>query len=139
MLFSVCIFLLCVVLIKFGHADIFQVLEDEMMSARAKQAVMELSDILTEKVEDRPKEIEITCPGNVSPSVIIRDLVPETASGGLGFDGGECMVLKMKGHNFDFALSINCDEFDNDNVDMKFKTGRDHVNDDTFNTVDEDL
>ena len=110
-----------------------------MMSARAKQAVMELSDILTEKVEDRPKEIEITCPGNVSPSVIIRDLVPETASGGLGFDGGECMVLKMKGHNFDFALSINCDEFDNDNVDMKFKTGRDHVNDDTFNTVDEDL
>ena len=34
----------------------------------------------------------------------------------------ECMVLKLKGHNFDFQLSVNCAE--RENVDMKFNTGR---------------
>ena len=32
------------------------------------------------------------------------------------------MVLKLKGHNFDFQLSVNCAE--RENVDMKFNTGR---------------
>ena len=71
--------------------DIFTELEEEMLSAKGKQAVLELSEILTKNIEDRPKEIEITCPGNISPTVTIRDLVTESAS---AFDGGKCMVLK---------------------------------------------
>ena len=66
---------------------------------------------------DSPKEIEILCSGN--PLISIKDLVTDTAN---AFDGGECLVIKLKGDNFAFRLSMNCDEtgksefnFDEDN------------------------
>ena len=34
------------------------------------------------------------------------------------------MVLKLKGHNFDFQLTVNCAE--QDNVDMRFGKGGGH-------------
>lgn len=56
---------------------------------------------------DRPKEIEIICPGE-EPIVTIRDLVSDTAN---EYEG-ECVVVKMSGSNFNFRFSINCDEVD---------------------------
>jgi hypothetical protein len=104
-----------------SSVDVFQVFEQEMLSARSKQAVLELSDVLLEKVEDKPKEIEIVCPGEVSPIVSIRDLVKDSAN---AFEGGECMRLKMKGHNFNFQLSVNCEE--KERVDMMFNNDDDN-------------
>lgn len=51
---------------------------------------------------DKPKEIEIVCKGEAEIS--IKDLVSDTAS---SYDG-ECAVIKMKGNNFDFQFSLNC-------------------------------
>jgi len=102
-----------------NNKDLFDIFETEMLNARAEQAVLELSDILLEQVEDRPKEIEITCPGNVSPHVAIRELVKSASStSSSAFDGGECMVLKLTGANFHFRLALNCEEIQR--ADMKY-------------------
>ena len=59
---------------------------------------------------DKPKEIEIICKGEAVIS--IKDLVADTAA---NYDG-ECAVIKMKGNNFDFQFSLNCNgEFEKDN------------------------
>jgi hypothetical protein len=97
------------------RGSIFEQFEKEMMEADAQQAVLGLSEALLEKVEDRPKEIEIVCPGDVPPKVTIRDLISEAAS---SFDGGECMVLKLTGMNFNFRLSLNCEEMSR--AEMRF-------------------
>ena len=106
---------------------VFEIFEKEMLEARAHQAVLGLSDVLLEKVEDRPKEIEITCPGDISPKVTIRDLMTEAASAAHAStftgSGGECMVLKLTGHNFNFILSLNCEEMKK--TDMRFSNADD--------------
>ncbi len=107
------------------RGSIFEQFEKEMMEADAQQAVLGLSEALLEKVEDRPKEIEIVCPGDVPPKVSIRDLVSETAS---SFDGGECMVLKLSGKNFNFRLSLNCEEMSR--ADMRFNDEEGEESDD---------
>ena len=99
-----------------SNKDLFELFQNEMLNAKAEQAVMELSDILLEQVEDRPKEIEITCPGNISPHVAIRELQKSSSSS--AFDGSECMVLKMTGANFNFRLALNCEEIER--TDIKF-------------------
>ena len=102
-----------------SNKDLFELFQNEMLNARAEQAVLELSDIILEQVEDRPKEIEITCPGNVSPHVAIRELQKSaSSSSSSAFDGSECMVLKLTGANFNFRLALNCEEIER--ADMKF-------------------
>lgn len=54
---------------------------------------------------DKPKEIEIICPGD--PVVTIKDLVSESKD----YDG-ECIVVRMTGPNFNFRFSLNCNDGD---------------------------
>jgi hypothetical protein len=51
---------------------------------------------------DTPKEIEIRCAGE--PMVTIKDLVTDV---GNDYEG-ECMVINMKGDNFEFRFALNC-------------------------------
>ncbi len=104
--------------------DIFDLFEQEMLNARSQQAVLGLSEVFLERIEDHPKEIEITCPGNISPQVSIRDLVSSASSSSASaYDGGECMVLKLTGANFNFRLAVNCDEINR--TDMRFSDKHD--------------
>ena len=54
---------------------------------------------------DKPKQIDITCQGEAQIS--IKDLIINEAESS-GYNG-ECAVINMKGNNFDFHFSLNCD------------------------------
>jgi hypothetical protein len=86
------------------RCDYFKEFEDQMMNEKSRQAVTQLNDDFLTSV-DSPKEIEIICQG--SPMVTIKDLITDHAN---AFEGSECMVLKLKGDNFSFRLSLNCEE-----------------------------
>jgi hypothetical protein len=86
-------------------ANYFQQFEEQILSEKSRQASLNLGDDFLAKGVDNPKEIDIFCPGN--PIVSIKDLVTDAAS---AFEGGECMVINMKGENFSFRLSLNCEE-----------------------------
>ena len=103
--FATCPFLLFLLIIPKVHSnDYFADFEHQMLGQQSIEATKKLgSDFMGHA--DSPKEIEITCSG--SPLVSIRDLVTDTAN---AFDGGECLVVKLKGDNFAFRLSLNCDE-----------------------------
>jgi hypothetical protein len=90
---------------KSGYANYFQQFEEQILSEKSRQASQNLGADFLAKGVDNPKEIDIFCPGN--PVVSIKDLVTDTAS---TFEGGECMVINMKGENFSFRLSLNCEE-----------------------------
>ena len=98
------LFLLLAISITITADDYFTDFENQMLNEKSRQATVKLgNDFIT--TVDSPKEIEILCPG--SPIVSIRDLVTDAAN---AFDGGECLVVKLKGDNFSFRLSLNCDE-----------------------------
>lgn len=104
------IFLIDIFVIK---ANTFAEFEQLMLSSKGDIAAQRLKEDFK---EDKLKEIEIICPGDVSPIVKIRDLVN---SFGEGLDGKEeCMVIKMTGSNFNFKLTLNCDEASKADFDM---------------------
>jgi len=108
--------LFLVVYVQFAvgqNGGMFKQLEHDLLNHRFQQARQGLTEAFLDRVEDKPKEIEIFCPGE--PIVTIKDLVNDAAN---AFDGQECMVLKLTGHNFNFRLALNCDEVDSAN--MKF-------------------
>jgi hypothetical protein len=114
------IFLINTCIIK---ADTFAEFEQLMLSSKGDYAGERLKEDFK---EDKLKEIEIICPGDVSPIVKIRDLVDS-------FDNGldskeECMVIKMTGSNFNFKLTLNCNEAASAEFDLE-----DYVSD-TFDT-----
>ena len=100
--------------------DVLKQLESQMADAKEAQALAGFSDSMLQRVEDKPKEIHISCPGDVSPVVSIKDLIQDNTS---AFDESECMVLKLTGKNFNFRLSVNCQ--DADSMDMTFDDERD--------------
>ena len=53
---------------------------------------------------DSPKEIEIVCLGE--SKVNIRDIISDAANG----YQGDCTIIKMKGENFNFEFTLNCNE-----------------------------
>lgn len=98
------IMLLLVALVVVSADDYFTDFENQMLNEKSRQATTKLGNDFMTSV-DSPKEIEILCPG--SPIISIRDLVTDTAT---AFEGGECLVVKLKGDNFSFRLSLNCEE-----------------------------
>ena len=55
---------------------------------------------------DSPKEVEIVCLGE--SKVTIRDIVVDAANS----YQDDCTVIKMKGNNFNFEFTLNCNEDD---------------------------
>jgi len=96
--------IIMLILFTASKCDYFEEFENQMLNEKSRQAVTQLNDNFLTSV-DSPKEIEIICQG--SPMVTIKDLITDHAN---AFEGGECMVLKLKGDNFSFRLSLNCEE-----------------------------
>jgi len=94
-------------------SDYFAKFEEMMMAERSRQAVEVLHN---DFAADRLKEIEISCPGEIPPLVKIRDLLVETSFS--NNERRECTVLKLTGKNFNFRLSLYCDEKDNAKFDF---------------------
>lgn len=105
MIFATIMSLLSLMMLPAVHSqDYFADFEQQMLGQQSIEATKKLSSDFM-GTTDSPKEIEILCAGN--PLVTIKDLVTDTAN---AFDGGECLVIKLKGDNFAFRLSMNCDE-----------------------------
>ena len=91
------------------EGDYFSQFERHYLQERARQA----AEVLQSDIEpgmDRLKEIEITCPGEVPPLVQIRDLVEEASFS--TSSRKECQRIRLKGKNFNFRLSLFCDNED---------------------------
>ena len=98
---AVAVAVLCMHVVR---GDYFQEYEKMMLSELSRQATSQLQDEF--RVHDTPKEIDIFCPG--SPVVTIKDLMANAESAFI--EGGECMVVNLRGENFSFKLSLNCEE-----------------------------
>lgn len=93
--------------------DYFAKFEELMLGERSRQAVEVLEN---DFAADRFKEIEITCPGEVSPLVKIRDLIAETSFS--SNERRECSVIKLTGKNFNFRMALYCDDKENAKFDF---------------------
>jgi hypothetical protein len=112
-----------------GPGDYFTYFEEAMAVARTNAGVRGMmdakiaSDLLGRTSEDTQsssatppgfggKEIEIVCPG--VPTVNIRDIYREFDASELDSETatykGDCVVVKMKGVNFAFEMSMNCED-----------------------------
>ena len=69
-----------------------------MLNELSRQATSQIQDEF--RVHDTPKEIDIFCPG--TPTVTIKDLMASAESAFI--EGGECMVVNLRGENFSFKL-----------------------------------
>ena len=90
------------------YADLFSDYEQQMLREDSRRASKKLNHDFLMKGKDSPKEVIITCEG--SPQITINDLISDATS---GFVGGECMVIKLRGGNFNFRLSLNCNDVEN--------------------------
>ena len=80
------------------YGDYFQEYEKMMLNELSRQATSQIQDEF--RVHDTPKEIDIFCPG--TPTVTIKDLMASAESAFI--EGGECMVVNLRGENFSFKL-----------------------------------
>ena len=80
-----------------------------MLKGKTHHANAIFSETFLDSVADKPKEIEIHCPGEQPPIVSIKDLINDVASSAFE-SGGDCMVFKLTGQNFNLRLALNCDE-----------------------------
>lgn len=93
------------IVIKVARCGVFEEFERRLLSGEGTASLME--DFLIG--EDKPKEIEITCPGQEVPIVNIKDIEYDDSEDG---EKRKCMVLRLKGTNFDMKLELNCEDPD---------------------------
>ncbi len=87
--------------------NLFENYEKTIFENDGPQATANLLDSIIYG-QDKPKEIEIFCPGPAPPVVTIRDIVQETLDG----SENKCMTLRLTGANFNMKLTVNCDDND---------------------------